>query len=140
FSALSYVWGTEIDPIPLICDGGIVWTTENLGQALRHLQIYGEPRCLWIDALCIDQKNTAERNQQVTLMKDIYGTAKEVLVWLGPDLGSKAKSIFSDISGVLTTMIEDIRNDLEPRQTADLKQMLPLFRSEWFTRTWTIQE
>lgn len=37
----------------------------------------------WIDALCIDQTNTAERNHQVAHMGHIYAHALKVIVWLG---------------------------------------------------------
>lgn len=37
---------------------------------------------LWVDAICIDQGNIAEKNTQVPLMSTIYSHAA-VLVWLG---------------------------------------------------------
>jgi hypothetical protein len=40
---------------------------------------------LWIDALCIDQSNTRERNHQVQLMGRIYAQATCVIAWLGID-------------------------------------------------------
>jgi hypothetical protein len=41
------------------------------------------PIWIWIDALCIDQQNVAERNHQVRFMGMIYKMAQEVFVWLG---------------------------------------------------------
>jgi hypothetical protein len=40
---------------------------------------------LWIDAVCIDQSLGAigERNQQVSMMGEIFGGAEQVWVWLG---------------------------------------------------------
>lgn len=40
-------------------------------------------RFSWIDGICINQQNYAERNHQVKLMKQIYSTAAEVVIWLG---------------------------------------------------------
>lgn len=37
----------------------------------------------WIDALCINQHDTIERNHQVKRMKHIYSVARSVIVWLG---------------------------------------------------------
>lgn len=71
FTALSYVWGSEIYSDPLMCDGGRIRITKNLAQALLHLQTSAQARYIWIDAVCIDQKNVNERNSQVILMKDI---------------------------------------------------------------------
>jgi hypothetical protein len=42
---------------------------------------------LWIDALCIDQRNTAERNHQVQQMGRIYSGATTVPIWLAMDRG-----------------------------------------------------
>ncbi|KAK0631280.1 heterokaryon incompatibility protein-domain-containing protein [Immersiella caudata] len=39
---------------------------------------------IWIDALCIDQANSSERQHQVLLMDRIYSRAKHVIVWLSP--------------------------------------------------------
>jgi hypothetical protein len=39
---------------------------------------------LWIDAICIGQENLEERNQQVSIMVDIYSRAYIVSIWLGP--------------------------------------------------------
>jgi len=37
----------------------------------------------WIDALCIDQNNTKEKNHQVKQMGKIYANAYRVVSWLG---------------------------------------------------------
>jgi len=38
---------------------------------------------MWIDAICINQSNVAERELQVGLMRDIYQQADGVVIWLG---------------------------------------------------------
>jgi Heterokaryon incompatibility protein (HET) len=38
---------------------------------------------IWIDALCIDQNNAAERQAQIELMGNIYSAATKVHIWLG---------------------------------------------------------
>ena len=45
-----------------------------------HLGLDGE---LWIDALCIDQTSTGERNHQVALMGKIFSEAGRTIIWLG---------------------------------------------------------
>lgn len=39
---------------------------------------------LWVDQICINQDNTAERNYQVGIMGKIYQAGHQILVWLGP--------------------------------------------------------
>jgi hypothetical protein len=36
-----------------------------------------------VDAICINQEDIPERNHQITLMRDIYESARQTVVWLG---------------------------------------------------------
>ena len=38
---------------------------------------------IFIDAVCINQSDTRERNHQVAMMSDVYENADEVVIWLG---------------------------------------------------------
>jgi hypothetical protein len=53
FEALSYVWGTQDDPVDIICNKEAVSVTKNLNSALRRLRYADKSRRVWIDALCI---------------------------------------------------------------------------------------
>jgi hypothetical protein len=54
-----------------------------MASSLLHLRYEEEDRLIWADGLCIQQSDTAERNQQVDRMGDIYERATRVVVWLG---------------------------------------------------------
>lgn len=87
YEALSYTWG-EPDKFNfrIWVDGVLVPVRRNLLCALRALRVLGHD-VLWIDALCINQRNVEERNHQVGMMGDIYRQAHQVLSWLGtPDV------------------------------------------------------
>ena len=58
--------------------------TPNLHSALEQLRLPDQSRVLWIDAICINQGDTSERNQQVSYMAEIYQKAAHVCIWLGP--------------------------------------------------------
>ncbi|KAL7954960.1 heterokaryon incompatibility domain-containing protein [Trichoderma compactum] len=83
FEALSYCWGDATDKLLVFCDGVPFPVTKNLESALRHLRKTEDERSLWVDAICINQDNIPERNQQVSIMKDIYRKARHVVIWLG---------------------------------------------------------
>ncbi|KAK3377583.1 heterokaryon incompatibility protein-domain-containing protein [Podospora didyma] len=72
FEALSYVW---VDPTirrPIVADGRVCQVTTSLEAALQRRRHPTQDRQLWVDALCIDQENKAEKSHQVNLMKQIY--------------------------------------------------------------------
>jgi hypothetical protein len=55
--------------------------TPNLFAALRNARATSSAMNLWIDQLCIDQKNIIDRNEQVSKMGAIYRAAGCVIVW-----------------------------------------------------------
>ncbi|KAI9149079.1 Heterokaryon incompatibility protein [Paramyrothecium foliicola] len=83
YEALSYAWGAQEFTEPVIVNSKTILVTVNLAVALRNLRKPGEPRPLWIDAVCIDQSSSAERSHQVTLMQSIYSQCQQDILWLG---------------------------------------------------------
>jgi len=83
FEALSYVWGSPGKTVEIQLHGSVFSATANLEAALRHLRYANRPRCLWVDAVCINQGDNDEKSRQVVLMPDIYSSAIQVLFWLG---------------------------------------------------------
>jgi Heterokaryon incompatibility protein (HET) len=83
YEALSYVWGDTKIQATVQIEGANLKVTTNLELALRYLRMPDKPRIIWVDAICIDQSNIEERNQQVGLMKGIYSSCGVDLVWVG---------------------------------------------------------
>lgn len=92
FFALSYEWGDPNDTDEIIVNGETAVVTRNLKEAMRRLSVWwrqqnrDEPVSLWVDALCINQADIPERNEQVRNMRQIYSTAIKVLMMTGPDV------------------------------------------------------
>jgi hypothetical protein len=84
FEALSYVWGDLKETANIFLNGEIFNVTTNLEMALRQLRQEREDRILWVDALCINQTDIAERNSQVRQMDSVYKLASRIVLWLGP--------------------------------------------------------
>ncbi|RSL86871.1 hypothetical protein CEP52_015684 [Fusarium oligoseptatum] len=55
----------------------------NLFSAFQAMRNANTPRTIWVDAICINQDDISERNNQVQQMNDIYSKAEVVNVWLG---------------------------------------------------------
>ena len=64
--------------------------TASLHAALLRLRNRSIERIIWVDAVCINQQDLKEREQQVHSMAKIYGKAKRVIVWLGEAAGNEA--------------------------------------------------
>ncbi|KAE9378215.1 HET-domain-containing protein [Stipitochalara longipes BDJ] len=151
YSALSYVWGSSLDRTTIECNEHEAEVTINLAEALRHLRYESESRYLWVDALCINQQDVEEKSHQVALMKDIYAYAKDVIVWLGPDEEAIAAGLFKEVEEVMALIENSIENNFEdlnklqslplPTSASPIMDKLSLlFKREYFTRTWVIQE
>lgn len=83
YTALSYVWGDQQETTPIHVNGVETQITLNLEAALRHIRQPSCPAVLWVDALCINQEDQAEKNHQVEMMREIYSGAELVIAWLG---------------------------------------------------------
>ena len=87
FESLSYAWGPAEDPQTIfigVSGQETLSVTRNIREALPYLRDAKKPRVLWIDAICVNQKDLEERSSQVRRMAWIYSKAKRVIVWLGP--------------------------------------------------------
>ncbi|CAI6341122.1 unnamed protein product [Periconia digitata] len=91
YHALSYVWGGRTGSEAIICDGKKLLVTPNCMQALRtiraNIELLLNIDYLWVDAICIDQKEDpsgkGEKSHQVALMGEVYQHARSVIIWLG---------------------------------------------------------
>ena len=83
YEALSYCWGSKENQLSISLSGQDIKINTNLHSALVRLRERKHPRILWIDALCINQKDDRERRQQVQMMSEIYSSARYVQAWLG---------------------------------------------------------
>lgn len=87
YEALSYCWGPTRLESNIHCSRGSIPITKTLERALRVLRHDHKTRRLWIDQICINQQDNAERSSQVRLMYEIYSLAQRTIVWLGEDEG-----------------------------------------------------
>ena len=139
YEALSYVWGqgTPTHSIKIHTAGqsaGVMYIMPNLYAALRRLRDDRSVRVLWIDAICIDQANTQEKNCQVPLMADIYRRAEHVCVWLGQSSDDSDKAL-QFISGAEYLIATSAWGQHEP----DWRAFYSFISRPWFRHRWAIQ-
>lgn len=131
YDALSYVWGQEQCPNPATVNGTPVSITSNLDTALRYFRDENDEKTLWVDAVCINQRDNVEKGPQVQMMGQIYRKAARVLVWLGPAAEGS--------DGLLEHMKEGI-TDENISDSALQNSSLAMMSRPWFTRIWVQQE
>jgi hypothetical protein len=95
YEALSYVWGSKNVTRPIFLNRRKFPVTVNLESALRHLreriECGSDAAVLWVDALCIDQRNERERTSQVQMMGDVYRQCRQAIVYLGDQLEDRVR-------------------------------------------------
>lgn len=131
YEALSYVWGDSDNPRSIYIGEHKLPVTRNLHAALSHLRNFSLERIIWVDAICIDQNNTKEKEQQIRFMAKIYSQASRVLVWLGEaaDNSDQALEEIRAAGGKATNSLND-----ETIQSA----VLALLQRPWFQRIWVL--
>lgn len=142
YQCLSYVWGAEGDGEIILLNGKRFCCRKNLSDFLRaaYFQHRMISRAFWIDAICIDQQNDLERNQQVAHMGDIYSKATSVIAWLGCD--EKIASFFR----LVTQLSEETHKmgdvvELWKREQAQLQANWSAFwNNAYWKRAWITQE
>lgn len=154
YEALSYVWGSEDkNKIVLCCEHAIAVTT-NLHQALHRLRDPQTIRRLWVDSICINQNDLEEKANQVASMGRIFAQAQRVLIHIGTDdkkHGLLAKTLVEDVQIILGWELSKIntatwnampfpRHDAPILKDARWNAFFALFRQEWFSRGWVVQE
>jgi Heterokaryon incompatibility protein (HET) len=140
YEALSYMWGSQNTLKTILVNDIKVDVGENMWLALQHLRLDAKIRVLWIDAICIDQRNIHERNHQVVQMGKIYNQAKRVVVWLGPS-DTASKLAFEVLSFDWKEFVKPSNKpDDLIKGTLKLTNFYSILTREYWTRLWIIQE
>lgn len=84
YVAVSYYWG---DPTPVArlftANNQSLPLSKSADNVLQGLISHNLDKYHWIDQVCIDQENVAEKSKQVAMMGNIYSSAYRVIAWLG---------------------------------------------------------
>jgi hypothetical protein len=135
YNALSYVWGDPTVTKEILVDDIPFAVTTNLETALRHLRGVLDKPALWIDAICINQKNVqSEVNHQVQIMGDIYSLAAWVVIWLGEG-NIQIEGAFRYLK-----KFNDGTADAEMEVYMRAFYQVHVYHLPWFNRVWTKQE
>ena len=103
-------------------------------QLNRPIQI-----SLWIDALCIDQSNEAEKKAQISIMGNIYANANTVKAWVGMD--SSNFDTFIWMNEVVAPQLIESKPEYQsiPEWVKWLGQFDPVKPTFWEEKLWSVR-
>ncbi|OCK78244.1 hypothetical protein K432DRAFT_444772 [Lepidopterella palustris CBS 459.81] len=148
YETVSYTWGGEDNDTSLCCPvfvgpyWDVLFQTKNCWEMLRFIRPWSGIRMVWVDALCINQKNIKERGEQVAKMGQIYKNCSRVIVYLGADIILPRNDRFP-----LRHQLHEIEGNSISPQLPENNQLRPtrlnlheLLKRRYFSRVWVIQE
>jgi hypothetical protein len=142
YEALSYAWGTFslASGKHIQIQNSTVPITSNLDEALRSLRSEQTQRVLWVDFVCINQRDMQERISQVKMMGDVYRRAEKVIVWLGmptfaSELGMKVLSFLAGSENLMNNTPWEAHS---PDNV--IAAINDIIERPYFQRIWVVQE
>jgi len=148
YEALSWVWGNDgalrksvriwsNDKPPLAKE---IKITEQLEIALKAVRDKNKERVIWVDALCVNQRDPKEKAREMGMMHLIYSKASHVTIWLGK-AADNSDFIPAFIKKILSNNLEAVEELVKGVDFVKKWGALSnLMRREWFTRRWCVQE
>lgn len=138
YTALSHVWGVDSEQhrTAIICNGHKVSVPYTLTKVLHYLLKQTSERYLWIDMLCINQADNAEKAFQVRAMLQIFEKAKKVVGWVN---GGASIAQYSTFDGNKCFHDGHERRCIQAWEHL-CKNLIRLANDELWSRTWCRQE
>ncbi|MCJ1445846.1 MAG: hypothetical protein MMC23_006351 [Stictis urceolatum] len=140
YTALSHTWGDAdlVSTVTVVNEDHTeseARIMKNLAEALQTLRDGISEKAMWIDAICIDQANSEEKDHQVRQMRWIFRKARAVLAWIGM-ASSTPRRALEDIKHIAATK----GNESTFMTRGDPKAIAELSMRPWFSRVWVRQE
>jgi hypothetical protein len=135
YIALSYVWGDPDDRTILINNLPFL-ITANLASALDGLRDESRSIRIWADAICINKSNIPERNQQVSLMREVYSIAQQTIIYLG-EADEQCEETFRNLGARGSP---DNTEKVTVSKSARTLAVDHILSRPWFSRVWIYQE
>ncbi|KAH7228464.1 heterokaryon incompatibility protein-domain-containing protein [Fusarium redolens] len=145
YTAVSYAWGKSTTSSRLAIGGQIYEVSCTVEQVLRQLLVEDTDTFAWVDQVCINQQDNAEKSDQVQQMKSIYSEARLVIAWLGP-AADDSDMLLKHIEKIGEAIWADDHGSILAAHSnkEGLQAISRAFRSlcerEYWKRLWIIQE
>jgi hypothetical protein len=150
YTAISYCWTYDAKLVDICVDDNETFKVPvHLRACLRRLRNATSATSVWIDAICINQNDQAEKSEQVGQMPKIYSSSLRTVIWLGetePDVptcivranGYCAIEGFSSVEH--GSMLRFLGEFIQDKEQTSLKPEAKHMMRVWWKRLWCIQE
>ncbi|KAI0159884.1 heterokaryon incompatibility protein-domain-containing protein [Hypoxylon sp. FL1284] len=145
YRPISYVWGADHESRRTITLNGHKYGTLRTVYPILELLCDGPEfrksrPWIWIDYICINQADLAERAMQVALMVRIYGESYGATIWLGE--GTPTSDRGMDMMRLVAEgeMDEKKKHDPKVHDFDAWRDYEKVALNPWFRRGWTLQE
>ncbi|CZT18583.1 uncharacterized protein RCC_04427 [Ramularia collo-cygni] len=146
FTALAYEpQASDAEMSEILLQGRTRRVPQRLWQALSALVDHHDTSGrFWIDYVCINQNNEAEKHDHKSRLADIHASADEVLLWLGvdhdvagaePDMAPNCSDVPSYRSGISTGSQTISPHIIERLQLQQAKKVV-LIQGEMLAEVW----
>ncbi|KAK0725890.1 heterokaryon incompatibility protein-domain-containing protein [Lasiosphaeris hirsuta] len=141
FEAISYVWGSRDKLQCIRVNGFECEVEENLHALLLCLRDRLIERVIWVDAICINQKDPTEKGYQVQSMAKIYAKASRVIVWLGVATATSKQALDHIRRAGRQRAATEVSTQATEQATergaqASEQAVINLLEQPWFQRIW----
>lgn len=154
YESVSYCWGSSANSETVVVDGFPMSVGYSAAEVLHRMRLPNMTRVIWIDGICINQRDDVEKGHQVALMGQLYSKTIRNLIWLGghdsPELVKRTVADVVDNIRRTTRDTAHLWKLLSPENAAvdgtlldrriDLRPLIHLYSKAWFSRQWVIQE
>jgi len=175
YHALSYVWrwrpktsssqeSDENASRPIFVDGRKVHVGANLADFIDTItQLWTTVPAFWVDAICINQNDAAEKSIQLQRMREIYENASRIVIWLGKHDDTSRRCIenmerwhtlsldfiaryptWDEMSKTSRDWLHEVGVFDSDGKLADRDAWVEFFQffetRQWWHRIWTVQE
>lgn len=147
YEPLSYTWedhptdvsrqdDVDLHPCLFLKENheGEIKLQTNCAKALSRIRYIKDIRTIWVDSICINQKDPVERSQQVALMGRIYARPHTVIAYVG----HRSEEHHSHAAMSLLRNPKTLNaGTLDERQRSSIDHFV---RRPYFQRMWIVQE
>ncbi|KAF4452156.1 heterokaryon incompatibility HET-6 [Fusarium albosuccineum] len=143
YETTSYTWADEdgngsfCKPIFIGQYWDVLLQTRNCWSMLRLMRPLKRFRMIWVDAICINQKDVEERDAQVFKMSQIYAECRSAYVYLGPDIVKPTAGKYPLRRQLQLADSQDVETNYVSNDKINLGRLL---QRRYFKRIWVIQE